>query len=430
MTLGKILPFLAMACMVFLAMPHVLAAQTQPTGYQTLIIDKGPDGLSMSCGFTAIPDEVTLDGRPTPEFQAIVDKVISAFPDVQRATKKVHVFEGQVAVAAVFVHQNDAFLVYNPVDIEGLRHAWGIEAVWAVVAHELSHIFFDDWQTTTPRIERERRADINSGRFLQFLDVPRDFVTKAIDTFAAEDATPEYPSKRDRKSDALKGWNEYCEISKCYAARGMTDEQKRLAENNIVVHPYDVYPETEAKQFAGGIQKLSDALRLLMVQYTSQIELPKIDPELNKIGYVTASLGAGVTSSNPITVYEKGAELNAIALILGQAQVHPQRGEISLHSSFFIQGDGNDLTHEEQISSSLPTGDVAPFLIAGQHLDDSWPKLAVLSRVARLLSDHKSQPDEAKRALANALATSLRNNMQPGDPLLDTVDSFLTKSEP
>jgi len=408
---------------------QVSVAQSAPTGFETLAVDVGPDGKPKACGFVNVVGQVYISEKATPEIQAIVDRVKEPFPPNLVATKKVHVFQGRVQVAAAFIYNNDAFLVYNPAQIQDLITKRGEFAVWAIFAHELSHIFFDDWENTTPRKDRERAADQNAGRFIQFLGVPRNAAASAIDEFADDNSSPEYEDKNARKLDVLSGWDEYCRIRKCDNQLELNDEQRRQAANNIVINPYDVYPSANNGEFARPMQKLGKALRLLTRQYTSQTDLPSIDLELRNVGFVTAPLGPSVDVANPATVFEKGTELEALGIIMGEAYFQDSRDTVSLQSSFFVQGNAGHLSHEHPVTSEFPKGDVPPFVIANKHLEESWPKLVVISRIARLLTEHEETQDDAKRDIALRLSTRLKSNLAANDPLIPLVERYIDEAQ-
>ncbi|MCL6285455.1 hypothetical protein M3P21_18150 [Ruegeria sp. 2012CJ41-6] len=403
-------------------------AQAEPTGFETLSVDVGADGTPKACGFVKVVDQVYISEKATPEIQAIVDRVKGPFPPNLVATRTVHVFQGDVQVAAAFIHNNDAFLVYNPVQIQDLINKRGEAAVWAVFAHELSHIYFDDWENTSPRKDRERIADRNAGRFIQFLGVGRTSATSAIEEFADEKETPEYESKDKRKLDVLLGWDEYCRIRQCDNQSELTEEQRRQARNNIVINPYDVYPSTKNGEFARPMQKMGQALRLLTQQYTSQANLPSIDNDLRNVGFVTAPLGSSVDRANPQTVFDKGAELEALGIVLGSAHFEDGKDTVSLQSSFFVQGNADHLSHEQVVSSEFPKRDIPPFVIANKHLEQSWPKLVVISRIAQLLAENETNPDVIKKDVALRLATQLKTNLTVDDPFIPLVQRYIEEA--
>lgn len=404
-------------------------AQAEATGFETLTVDVGADGTPKACGFVKVVDQVYISEKATPEIQAIVDRVKEPFPPNLVATRTVHVFQGDVRVAAAFIHNDDAYLVYNPVQIQDLITKRGKAAVWAVFAHELSHIYFDDWENTSPRKDRERIADRNAGRFIQFLGVERESATSAIEEFADEDATPEYESKEKRKLDVLLGWEEWCRIRQCDNQLQLTEEQRLQARNNIVINPYYVYPSTKNAEFARPMQKMGQALRLLTQQYTSQADLPSIDKELRNVGFVTAPLGPSVDIANPQTVFDKGAELEALGVVLGSAHFEDDKDTVSLLSSFFVQGNADHLSHEEVVSSEFPKSDIPPFVIANRHLEQSWPKLVVISRVAKLLAEHETSPNNVKKDVALRLATQLKSNLTIDDPFIPLVQRYIDEAQ-
>lgn len=360
----------------------------------------------------------------------MVDDIAERFQSFERIGK-VEVYLTTADVAVAFEFEGNPYIAYNADKIDRLQSEFGDVAINAIFAHELAHVYLGHWHATSPRSVKELQADFLAGSVLQGLNVSKPHSRIAYDEFADENETDAYPSRDTRLGSLIAGWEKSCQFDPtCNPNAEAKQSQLDAARGNIIVDPIDVFPTNQSARYSSHMENMVDAIGIRVGTYLSSTGLQELDSSIANIGFFPLQLGSGVFRSSPSTVFARGKEIDAIGIVMGDAQVDSGANQISLSSTFFVQGDhGGLLSHRQDITEIVPSQSVAPSIVAQEYLGEEWFKMAVLSQISRNLRVARDSANPSELQNAKALLLTFRSGLGSNDPALIPIERFLAEIE-
>lgn len=396
---------------------------------QTLACGFSQDSLvSANLGLDQL--ELLILAKAPSNVQNMVDDIAERFQSFERVGK-VEAYLTTADVAVAFEFEGNPYIAYNADKIDRLQSEFGDIAVKAIFAHELAHIYLDHWHANSPRSTKELEADFLAGRVLQGLNVSKTHSRIAYDEFADENETDAYPSLDTRLSSLIAGWEKSCQFDPtCNPNAEAKQSQLDAARGNIVVDPIEIFPNNQSARYSRHMETMVDAIGIRVGTYLSSTGLQEIDSSIANVGFFPLQLGDGVFRSSPSTVFARGKEIDAIGIVMGDAQVDIGANQISLSSTFFVQGDyGGSLSHRHDIAELVPSQSIAPSVVAREYLGEDWFKMAVLAQISQNLRIARDSANLEQLQKAKELLLTFRSGLGSNDPALIPVERFLTEIE-
>lgn len=424
---------------IFFSVLYGSSATAELDEFSSVKVDISDSLQTLACGFShglsdanfgLNPLEVLILGKAPTDVQDEIDLLAMRYQAFERIGR-VQAYTTTADVAIAFMHDGAPYIAYNADKLDRLKIEYGDESIVAIFAHELAHVYLGHLHSNSPPKEKELEADLLAGKILQSLPISKPNSRVAYEAYADENASSKYPARDERLAALISGWEKSCEFDDlCNPNAEVRQSQLDAAHGNIVVDHVDIFPAAQSARYSRQMESMVDAISIRVGTYMSSTGLQEIDSDVANIGFFPMQLGSSVFRSSPNTVYSRGQEISALGIVMGDAQIDEQSGEINLNSSFFVQGDhGGPLSHRHEIGETFPAQSIAPSVMAREYLSEEWYKFAVLSKVSRKLLDAKASNDIDALEDVRAMLLTLRAGLGQNDPALRPIERYLAALE-